>query len=132
MKSFKNIDCTIQGVLIILGLVMGVSSRRMFDDTTFFAGYFLVGGWQLISVIVHFFYEAPYKKTMRKIYLITLGVLIIALLISIPTGGIIVMLFGLLFFSPVMAVYYLITCINETQKLSQIMTQSINPDQLPG
>lgn len=132
MRSFKKIDCVIQGILIVLGLVMGVSSRRMFDDTAFFAGYFLVGGWQLLSVIVHFFYEAPYEKIMRKIYLITLGVVIVALLVSIPTGGIIVTLFGLLFFSPVMAVYYLITCIKETQKLSLITPQSINPDQLPG
>lgn len=128
MRSFKKIDCVIQGVLIVLGLVMGLSSRQGLDDTAFFAGYFLVGGWQLISVFIHFFYEAPYKKIMRKIYLITLGVVIIALLVSIPTDGIIVTLFGLLFFSPVMAVYYLITCINETQQLSLIMTQPINPD----
>jgi hypothetical protein len=131
MRSFKRIDCIIQGLLIVLGLVMGLSSGEMLsDDLTFFGGYFLVGGWQLISVIVHFFYDAPYKRVMRKIYLITLGAVILALLLSLPADGIIAMLFGLLFFSPVMAVYYLITCIKETQQLSLIMTQPINPDKL--
>ncbi|WP_315820571.1 hypothetical protein [Paraflavitalea speifideaquila] len=75
---------------------------------------------------------------MRKIYLILLGVLILALLISIPTGdGILMMLFVLLIISPVLALYYLITCINETQKLSQIMAQSVtvnpvNPEKQVG
>ncbi len=116
MKSFKRVDCIIQGVLIALGLVVVLGSGQMLDDPMFFASYFVVGGWQLISVIVHFFYAAPYKKTMRKIYLITLGAVILALLLSLPSDGIIVMLFVLLFFSPVMAVYYLITCIQRNPK----------------
>jgi hypothetical protein len=132
MKKFKSIDCAIQSVLIVLGFILGASSAdNMLDDYFFFLGYFLVGGWQLISVIVHFTYEAPYKKTMRKIYLITLGIVLLAFLFSIPTGdGVMMMLFVLLFFSPIMAVYYLITCINETQKLSEIMAlQQVKPEQ---
>ncbi|AXY77506.1 hypothetical protein D3H65_27525 [Paraflavitalea soli] len=132
MKSFKSIDCAIQGVLIVLGFMMGLWSGEMLSDMTFFTGYFLVGGWQLISVIVHFFYDPPYKTLMRRIYLYTLGVVILALVVSLPADGIITMLFVLLFFSPIMAVYYLITCIRETQQLSLIMAQAVNPDKLPG
>lgn len=127
MKAFKTMDYIIQAMLIITGLVIGLQAKRFLDDEAFFLGYFLVGGWQLISVIVHFFYKAPYKTRSRKIYLITLGIVILALLISLPTDGIIITLFGLLFFSPLMAAYYLVTCIRETKELSLIMAQHTVP-----
>jgi hypothetical protein len=122
MNAFKKVDCTIQGLLIIVGLFLGLLAASMSDEL-FFAGYFLVGGWQLLSVIVHFFYTAPYETRLRKIYLITLALVFLIIVFSFLTEGIIMVLLGLLFFSPVMAVYYLVTCIRETQHLSLIMAQ---------
>jgi hypothetical protein len=122
MKGIKKADYIIQIVLIVAGLILGLTAKRVLDDEQFFIGYFAVGGWQVLSVIVHFFYKAPYNIRMRKIYLITLGIVLLILGLSIPTDGIIVALVGLLFFSPVMAIYYLVTCIRETQALEVLTT----------
>lgn len=129
MKAFKTADCVIQGLLMLAGLFFALQANSLHLDIGLFLGYFLVGGWQIISVIVHFFYESPYKKKMRRIYLITLGILILVLLLSLPIGGIVIIMFSLLFFSPVMAVYYLVTCIRETKELSLIMAQPTVPVQ---
>lgn len=120
MKVFKRIDCVVQGFLIVAGIIMALASGDMMSDFNFFGAYFLVGGWQLVSVFVHFFYQAPYKTRMRKVYLVSLGLVILALLVSIPTEMIIGALFGLLFVSPVLAVFYLATCIVETQRLLEL------------
>ena len=125
MKVFKMIDCTIQGILIVLGLFLGLTHESL--DEMFLLGYFLVGGCQLLSAIVHFFYKAPYSTKLRRIYLIVLGIVILVIGLSIPTEGIIVVLIGLLFLSPVMAVYYLVTCIKETQSLALVITQDAVP-----
>ena len=117
MKGIKKADCIIQGLLIVAGLIMALTAERVLDDEQFFVAYFIVGGWQILSVIVHFFYKAPYNTRMRKIYLISLGIVLLIMGLSIPTDGIIIALLGLLFVSPVMAIYYLITCIKETQAL---------------
>jgi hypothetical protein len=132
MKGIKKADYIIQIVLIIAGLVLGLTAKRVLDDEQFFIGYFTVGGWQVLSAIAHFFYKAPYNTRMRKIYLIALGIVLLIMGISIPTDGIIVALVGLLFFSPVMAIYYLITCIRETQALEALATipQTEIPQQL--
>jgi hypothetical protein len=120
MKGIKKADCIIQGLLIVAGLIMALTARRVLDDEQFFVAYFMVGGWQVLSVIVHFFYKAPYNIRMRKIYLISLGIVLLIMGLSIPSDGIIIALLGLLFVSPVMAIYYLITCIKETQALQVV------------
>ena len=132
MKGIKKADYIIQGLLIVAGLILGLTAKRVLDDEQFFIGYFTVGGWQVLSAIAHFFYKAPYNTRMRKIYLITLGIVLLIMGLSIPTDGIIVALVGLLFFSPVMAIYYLVTCIRETQALEKLATipQTELPQQL--
>ena len=120
MKGIKKADYIIQGLLIVAGLVMVLTAKRVLDDEQFFIAYFMVGGWQVLSVIVHFFYKAPYNTKMRKIYLVALGIVLLITALALPTDNIIGVLAGLLFVSPVMAVYYLITCIKETQALQAV------------
>lgn len=119
MLIFKKIDCILQAVLIVLGVCVSASAHDLLDEAFFF-GYFLVGGWQLLSVFVHFFYRAPYTITLRKIYLALLGFVLVGLVFSLPLQGILIALTVLLFLSPLMAIYYLVTCLLETQKLKQL------------
>lgn len=119
MLKFKRIDCAIQVIAIIAGLCMALIAREVLSEA-FFAAYFIVGGWQLFSVVVHFFYRAPYRTQMRRGYLIALGVVLVALLFCLPGDNIIAGLAVLLVISPLMAIFYLSTCINETKQLTLI------------
>ena len=49
MKKFKTIDLWVS-IILIIGFTI-VSLIRY--DGTFMVGYFVVGGWQLVSMIVH-------------------------------------------------------------------------------
>ena len=119
MRTYKLLDCWIQAILIVLGLVAGLYGNQ--SDSMIFGGYFTVGGWQILSVILHrIFYTPQHKSLMRRIYLVTLAVVIAVLLLSVPGKFVIEALYGLLFFSPLMAVYYLITCIVETKRLAAL------------
>lgn len=117
MRTFKLMDCFVQATLIGLALVLGPRQYRTGADEDFLIWYFLVGGWQVLSVIVHFlFYRPVTKSLLRRIYLITLA-LVTVILVTSAVGFVIEALFGLLFFSPVMALYYLVTCMIETKRL---------------
>lgn len=117
MKSFKLTDCYIQGVTILAALVMALGADDILDEM-FLGGYFVVGSWQVISAIVHFFYKPPYKILARKIYLyLLLALIVFALVCLAAPDAVMIFLIVLLCFSPFMAVYYLIVCISETQKL---------------
>ncbi len=119
MKAFARLDVIIQVILIVSGLAigLGVMAGSIHGDYMF-VPYFLVGGWQIFSVIVHLVGEGFRFNTRRKAYLITLLLVLVVLIISIPTEAIIYALIGLLFFSPLMAFFYLYTCYKELQKLS--------------
>lgn len=119
MKAFARIDVIVQTLLIIAGLVMGLAilSGSIHSDYMF-APYFLVGGWQIFSVIVHLAGEGVKMNTLRKVYLIVLLVVIFIVIASIPSG-VIYTLFGLLIFSPLMAFFYLYTCYRELKLYQQ-------------
>lgn len=115
MKAFARLDVIIQTILIISGLAIGLATltNSIHGDYMFFP-YFLVGGWQIFSVIVHFVGEGTRMGRLRKIYLGMLVFVILALLLSLAGKEMIIYaLFGLLFFSPFMAVFYLYTCYRE-------------------
>ena len=123
MIQFKQLDQQVQLILISVAL-MGNLFFGLNGDTFFFGSYFVVGAWQIMSVIVHFFYKAPpYNTTMRKIYLYILLAVIILLPIGTTVGNddtTIMTLFALLFVSALMAIYYLLTCIRETKELKKL------------
>lgn len=120
MKAFARIDVLIQTLLIIAGLGIGLSVWSGSIDSDYsFLPYFMVGGWQLFSVIVHFAGEGMKMNMLRRIYLIILLIVLVILIGSVASQAIIYTMFGLLFFSPVMAVFYLYTCYRESQLYSQ-------------
>ncbi len=102
MKKFKLFDFYFNGALIagftILSLVKS-------DDTVFLA-YFVVGGWQVISMIIHISAKwFTQKGTARYMY----NWVTFVSLITFPLGS----FWILLFTAPFMAIYYTCQCYNE-------------------
>ena len=108
MKKFKKIDCYIS-VLLMAGFTV-MSFVNM--DSTFITGYFVVGGWQVISMVVHAafgWFTTPY--TRRYVYqYIVLGIILLALSGLVFEFLLILLAFPLLFAAPFMAIYYTWIC----------------------
>lgn len=120
MKAFARLDVILQVILIVSGLAigLGVMSGSIHGDYMF-GPYFMVGGWQILSVFVHLVGEGFRFNNYRRAYLITLLIVIVILICSLPSDGIIYALIGLLFFSPLMAFFYLYTCYRELKNYQQ-------------
>ncbi len=108
MKKFKEVDMWISIVLIV-GFSIATLINR---DTTFIIGYFVVGGWQVISMIVHavtktFTHSRGYRFVYHWIAFISV--------ITMPIGS----FWILLFTAPVMAVYYTGLCYTELKKINE-------------
>ncbi|WP_462220035.1 hypothetical protein [Ferruginibacter sp.] len=112
MRKFKKIDFEINVILIILCTVFAFCKQ----GASFFIGYFIVGMWQILSLLIHYYKNWFCEKgTKRRNY----QSLIITLLIITAVGFIIypiiiIVAFILLFAAPVMAVYYTWICYDET------------------
>ncbi len=108
MRKFKEIDTWIS-IILITGFAIATVINR---DYTFLLGYFVVGGWQVISMLVHIYYHSfTEKKSIRRNYhWITL-----ISLISMPIGS----FWILLFTAPFMAVFYTWLCYDEARKMNQ-------------
>ena len=102
MKKFKTIDFFISTMLITAFTIYCLIKR----DESFFIAYFVVGGWQVISMLVHVFNGCfIYKGGSRYIYhWITL-----VSIITMPIGSIWILLFT----APFMAIYYTWLCYHE-------------------
>ena len=103
MKRLKKIDFWVSCLLIAGFTVASVVNR----DYTFLLGYLVVGGYQLISMIVHlaagsFIYKGGPRYFYNRITLITL--------LTIPIGSFWILLFA----APFMALYYTWICYEET------------------
>lgn len=121
MKRLKEIDVTIQILLIAGSFIYGV----VIADYRFILGYFVVGGWQLLSCLLHAVSPYPYLPSpARRSYLLTLlwtfglGVLSLAVN-SFSHGFILLFLFALLFVSPFYAIWYTYICAEETGRMRQ-------------
>lgn len=121
MKTFKKIDWIMQLVMISLAVLLSVRFKANFLGETFMYSYILVGSWQLISVLIHFFFPPAAKSRARKIYLILLCV-------SVATGvvigitnesNLIGFMYVMLFWTPLLALLYLGTCIYESRMLEK-------------
>jgi len=111
MKTFKKADLIISTTLIIVGIGFALIGKG--DQTIY--GYFLVGGWQLISMLIHqyngWFTE---NKSQRYYYhRIVLVVIITALLGILIEAFLLMVLLMLIFAAPVMALYYTGICYDE-------------------
>jgi len=110
MKRFKVIDFWISVVLIFLSVMYAAK-----DGVNFLAGYFVVGGWQVISMLVHFFKQwfcAPGSRRYK--YQWAVLILILCALLGLAVFPILMILCVILFFAaPVMALYYSWLCYEE-------------------
>lgn len=113
MKRFKQLD-----LLISTGMIAGFLVACIIDTGLIFTAYFVTGGWQVLSMIVHatagWFTR---KGSARNTYHWT-TVIIIALACLTP----LVYIFGFIFFlllflAPVLAVIYTLICYGELKTL---------------
>lgn len=113
MKTLKLIDFGGQVVLIAASLFL----LAMGSEFAYF-GYFIVGGWQLLSSVAHGLLKDKYFAAKgRRYYLQTLFWVFILGIISIPVW--IFYGFGLLIVSPFLAIWYATICYNENELLEQ-------------
>jgi hypothetical protein len=119
MKEFKQIDWLISVLLIVIFLVMG-----FIHSIWFLYGYFIVGGWQVISMIVHelagwFVIRGSLRRSYHVIVLVIM-ILGCSFIIYEPLAFISYLLcFIMLFAAPVMALFYTSLCYNEWKSLSR-------------
>ena len=111
MKKFKQIDVWVSMSLILAFAI--VSIIRF--DLTFITGYFVVGGWQLISMLVHaingWFCESGTAR-LRYHWTITITIMLILLGLAIYPLLFFILL-ALLFIAPFMAIGYTRICYHE-------------------
>ena len=116
MKTLKTIDYSVQLVFMVIAVVV-ITAFGLKIDGPGLTMYFFVGGWQVMSVLAHFFVDKQYKIPLRNVYLIILCIVIVGGLVSLGGDFIIEYLLVLVFLSPAMAVLYVVCCIRETNRL---------------
>jgi hypothetical protein len=121
MLRFKQFDWIFQVFLMVFSLLYFAVSRSSVLSEEFFSIYFIVGGWQMISVIIHFFLPAEAKSKRRMNYVIFTIVTIIAtaIMIALEPAPIFSYLFFLLIWTGGLAFIYLWICFTETRNLKK-------------
>lgn len=112
MKTFKTCDAWISTGLILSFMIINIIDKpESLIDTNILTGYFVVGGWQVISMLVHactrLFTE---RWGARYIY----HWLTLISLVTIPGS-----FWVLAFTAPFMAIYYTGLCFREVRKMNQ-------------
>ncbi len=119
MRTYKTIDALAQVLFIVLTIVMSLVYSSTFLGEKFMYGYVLIGGWQLLSLLIHFFLPATIKIRARLIYII---LLVITVLTGVFIGivaddNLIGFMYAMLFWTPVLALFYAGVCCWETRKM---------------
>ena len=111
MKTFKKIDCWVSARLICSFLLIALIRQ----DETFFIGYFVVGGWHIISMVTHFLNEwFTERRSQRWVYhWIVFWVFILSICGMLITPILVLMAYLMLLISPFMAIYYTWLCFDE-------------------
>lgn len=104
---FKQIDLIVQLlILLATGAMYFVDSNMAFISL-----YFVFGGWQFMSMLVHLIAKWNNDHFLRRIYLFALLVIVIIFLISLALVTLMIWLFYLLLFvTPVLGLYYVLVC----------------------
>lgn len=115
MKIVKQIDLSIS-----IMLIAGFSIYCIYDPEIAFPAYFIVGGWQVISMLVHVFAGwFTEKNSVRRVYhWFTFIVIAMGCLTSV------VYIFGIVFFimlfaAPICAIIYCLICYNELKSMEK-------------
>lgn len=104
---FKQID------LIVQLLILLTTGALYFVDTNmaFTSLYFVMGGWQFMSMLVHLIAKWNNDHLPRRIYLFALLAIVIIFLISLAFVTLMIWYFYLLLFiTPVLGLYYTLIC----------------------
>lgn len=108
MRKFKRMDAWIS-IILITGFAIATLINR---DDTFMLGYFVVGAWQVISMLVHAYnHYFTEKKGARYVYHWVTFISLITILMG--------SFWVLLFTAPIMAVFYTGLCVNEVRRMNQ-------------
>ncbi|MGB4935385.1 MAG: hypothetical protein WBO30_00105 [Ferruginibacter sp.] len=112
MKKFKKTDVVVSTVLILFFLTACLVN---YDRSGYFelllTGYFVVGGWQVISMLVHIAYRKSLPMSATRIMY---QVISLIALVTMPLGS-----FWLLAVaSPFMAVFYAGLCFKEVREMN--------------
>jgi hypothetical protein len=120
MKLYKQIDFIIQILLFVCGVIISFDPRWLFIYS-----YFIVGGWQLLSVIVHLilnekFYPASGRRNyyFSLLIIFSLGIIFFAAVqLNFHNGILIIIPFLALFVTPLMGFWYINICHTEIKTL---------------
>lgn len=107
MKTFKLYDLLVS--LLLVTVFLFISLAR--GDYSFLLGYLVVGGWQLISMLVHI-YKQWFTQAGSKRYYYSysaFAILVIAVL-GFIIYPLLVIYYIMLFAAPLMALYYAWIC----------------------
>jgi hypothetical protein len=116
MKTFKQIDMVIS-ITLIAGFFIASLIKQ---DETFIIGYFVTGGWQVISMIVHavdgtFAGKGTTRYNYHWVVAIVIGIALLSLVLK--AEALLMIFFVLVFIAPLMAIYYSWLCGNELSTL---------------
>ena len=111
MKTFKQIDWRLQAALIISSMVILFVDESPYEP---FYGYFIVGGFQFVSIVIHEINGSFISKgSRRRYYHNAVYIIVSIMLLSIILTPLLVIFLPMLFAGPLMAFYYLYTCYDE-------------------
>jgi hypothetical protein len=114
---FMRVDVAVQWLLIGGSLIAALVSPA---PDIFLAGYFVVGGWQVMSLLVHALAwrgrhsRMPALRTYGRIVLAIMIVTPVTLLLHLPVAF--WLLYALLFLAPVMACLHAAWCTAELKQ----------------
>ena len=119
MKRFKVADFWMSVLLIGGFVIFGLITR----DQRFCYGYFIVGGWQVISMAVHWYNRWFTRENQRRkfyhrfVLMLSIGILLVSGASQLSDYffvPILLFLYLMLFIAPLMAVFYAGICYEET------------------
>ena len=114
MKNFKIIDACISTGLIISFIALIIYDANGFSifNNLIFAAYYVVGGWQVVSMIVHAAAGCfTHKSGARYIY----HWITFISVVTMPAGSIWILWLA----APFMALFYTGLCFYEVRKMNQ-------------
>lgn len=115
MKRFKTIDTWTSILLMSSGFIIVLASQDLMWLIRF---YFIIGSWQVISMLVHFFTGwFMHKHSSRSIYQWFVCALFIVVLLGFLAPAFWFILYFLLVASPVLAFIYTSICMHEVRIL---------------
>lgn len=122
LKNRKLIDFVGQLFCVIIPVLVALATQKSY---AMFSAYFAVGAWQVVSCIGALVKgKTAYRSSTRGLYnVLLLIVAIIYFLSMLEKEAIIIALMGLLFFSPFMALLYMIITYTEYDNIVKLIKE---------